>query len=44
MSPLNIDQTGSFFLQIAVAMIIGVWYIGFFLDLVQKKILRMLNR
>ena len=44
MSPLNIDQTGSFFLQIAVAMIIGVWYIGFFLDLVQKKIHRMLNR
>lgn len=44
LSPLGYEQIGSYPLQIAVAMLVGVWYVGMFLDNVQKKIMEITER
>ncbi|BBF41430.1 hypothetical protein lbkm_0104 [Lachnospiraceae bacterium KM106-2] len=40
MAPIGIANIGSLPFQIGTAMLIGVWYVGFGVDWVQKKILR----
>ena len=40
LSPLERSLQGSYAIQIAVAMIVGVWYVGAFLNTVQQCILR----
>lgn len=39
MAPLGFSQTGSLPIQIGVAMLAGVWYVGVFLNIVKRKIL-----
>lgn len=43
MAPMGADKIGNYPIQIAVAMIVGVWYIGIFLDIVQRKIIEVSN-
>lgn len=40
LSPLEQGLQGSYAIQIAVAMAVGVWYVGAFLNAVQQCILR----
>lgn len=44
MSPLGYENIGSYPIQIAVAMLAGVWYVGVLLDKVQKKIMQITER
>lgn len=37
MTMVPADQTGSYFIQIAVSMLAGVWYVGAFLNWVHRK-------
>lgn len=36
MSPLGFDSIGTYPVQIGVAMLVGVWYVGVFLDSIHK--------
>jgi hypothetical protein len=40
LAPLEQGLQGSYAIQIAVAMTVGVWYVGAFLNTVQQCILR----
>lgn len=44
MSPLGIDKISTLHIQIAVAMIAGVVYVGIGVDLFQKAILKLINK
>ena len=35
---------GSLPIQIGVAMLVGVWYVGVFLNLVQKQLMRLFDK
>ena len=41
LSPAGWEGIGSVPFEIAAAMLAGVWYVGVFLDLVQKKLLKL---
>lgn len=44
LSPAGWQNIGTVPIQIGVAMLVGVWYVGVFVDIVQKRILRFLNK
>lgn len=41
MGPMGIKQIGTYPIQIGVAMIVGVWYVGVFLTIVQNKMMKI---
>ncbi len=43
MSPAGAGNLGTYPLEIAVAMLAGVWYVGVFLDFMQKKMRKVLD-
>lgn len=43
LSPVGLEQMGTLPFQIAAAMLVGVWYVGVFLNLVQRWLLRRLQ-
>lgn len=42
LSPVGIRESGTLPLQIGAAMLVGIWYVGAFVDLFQKKMARFL--
>ncbi len=42
MAPLGWQQIGTLPFQIGGAMLVGVWYVGVFLNIVQKKLMKLL--
>ncbi|MDO5516138.1 MAG: DUF1097 domain-containing protein [Clostridium sp.] len=44
MAPLGIDKIGSLPLEIGAAMLVGVWYVGFFLDIAQRKLMKIFSK
>lgn len=44
LSPVGLDDMGTLPIEIGAAMLVGVWYVGAFVDLVQKKWLRFLSQ
>lgn len=44
LSPPGLQEIGTLPLQIAASMLAGVWYVGVLVDLVQKKMARLLSR
>lgn len=44
LTPIGIENIGTTPFEIAVSMLAGVWYVGLFLDLVQKKLLKFLKK
>lgn len=44
MAPLGYTHIGSFPIQIGVSMLVGIWYVGLLLDMIQKKILQFWER
>lgn len=44
MAPLGYAHIGSFPIQIGVSMLVGVWYVGLLLDMIQKKMLQFWER
>lgn len=44
LSPVGYGNLGTIPVQIGVAMLIGVWYVGVFVDMIQKKILLVLDK
>lgn len=43
LSPAGYQNIGTVPIQIGAAMIVGVWYVGVFVDLIQKKVLKILG-
>lgn len=44
LSPVGFAGMGSLPIQIGVAMLVGVWYVGVFLNLVQKQLMRLFDK
>lgn len=44
MAPVGFSQIGTLPIQIGVAMLAGVWYVGVFLNIVKKKILEIISK
>lgn len=44
LAPMGSAQAGSYPIQIAVSMLMGVWYVGALLDKIQKKLLQFGER
>ena len=44
LSPVGFSGMGSLPLQIGAAMLVGVWYVGVFLNLVQKRLVRLFTK
>jgi hypothetical protein len=44
LSPLDAEAVGSYVWQIAVAMLVGVWYVGAFLNAVQQAMIKFLQK
>lgn len=44
LSPVGFSEMGSLPLQIGAAMLVGVWYVGVFLNLVQKRLVRLFTK
>lgn len=43
LSPAGVSHMGSLPLQIAVAMLVGIWYVGTFLGIVQRRLIAWLS-
>ena len=41
MTMVQSEEINSYFLQIAAAMLVGVWYVGAFLNWIQQKLLKL---
>lgn len=41
MGPLGVEGIGNMPIQIGVSMLVGVWYVGVFLDIVHKKLIKI---
>ncbi len=44
LSPVGIQEVGTLPIQIAAAMLAGIWYVGAFADLIQKKLAHFLTQ
>ena len=44
LTPMGWDHLGSTPIQIAAAMLVGIWYVGVFVDIVQKKMVKGLKK
>lgn len=44
LSPAGFSGMGSLPLQIGAAMLVGVWYVGVFLNLLQKRLVRLFTK
>ena len=44
LSPVGFAEMGSLPIQIGVAMLVGVWYVGVFLNIVQKQLMRLFDK
>lgn len=44
LSPAGCENIGTVPIQIGAAMLVGVWYVGVFVDVVQRKMLRFLDK
>lgn len=44
LAPIGITNISTYPVQIGTAMLVGVWYVGVFLDILQKKMLDLCNR
>lgn len=44
LSPVGYENIGTVPLQIGAAMLAGIWYVGVFVDMVQKKIMMLLDQ
>lgn len=44
LTPVGLDSAGTLPIQIGVAMLAGVWYVGVFLNIVRDKMLRFWNK
>lgn len=41
MAPMGIEAIGTYPLQIAISMLVGVWYVGYFLNIVQNILMNI---
>ena len=44
LSPAGYENIGTVPVQIGAAMLVGVWYVGVFVDIVQKKVLKLFEK
>lgn len=43
LAPIGINHVGTTPFQIAAAMIVGIWYVGVFVDIIQRKMVKLLK-
>lgn len=44
MAPLGIEKIGTYPYEIGASMLVGVWYIGLLLDIIQKRLMKIFSK